>query len=69
MAVRQNELTAFNIGALVLAAVNAPGRFPKTPEEAFGRRPAPPPDGGKSSFMAAAEQINKRLRMEMNKQE
>ncbi|MBP3855449.1 MAG: hypothetical protein IK990_07565 [Ruminiclostridium sp.] len=61
-AVRKNELLAFNTGALVLAAFNAPRRFPRTPDEAFGRMPAPPADGGKSSFMRIAEQLNGRLR-------
>lgn len=66
---RQNELLAFNTAALVLAAFNAPKRFPRTPDEAFGRVPEPPADGGKSAFMAVAEQINKRLKMRANKQE
>lgn len=58
----RDELLAFNIGALVLAAFNAPQRFPKTPDAAFGRRPDIPADGGKSGFMAVAEQLNMRLR-------
>ena len=66
---RQNELLAFNTAALVLAAFNAPKRFPKTPDEAFGRRPAPPADGGKSAFMAVAEQINRRLKQRTKEQE
>lgn len=69
MTARQNELLAFNTAALVLAAFNAPKRFPKTPDEAFGRRPEPPADGGKSAFMAAAEQINKRFNLRANEQE
>ncbi|MBO6230905.1 MAG: hypothetical protein J6O50_10095 [Ruminiclostridium sp.] len=65
---KRDELLAFNIGALVLAAFNAPRRFPKTPEAAFGRK-AIPRDGGKSSFMALAEQINKRLERRKKEQE
>ena len=34
---KANEILAFNIGALVLCAFNAPGRFPKSPAEAFKR--------------------------------
>lgn len=59
-AARENELLSFNIGALVLAAFNAPQRFPQTPDAAFGRRTAPA-DGGKADMMRMAEQINKRL--------
>ena len=58
---RENELLAFNIGALVLAAFNAPQRFPKTPDAAFGRKAAMPEDGGKSDFMKIAVRLNKRL--------
>ena len=60
-AAAENELLAFNIGALVLAAFNAPQRFPKTPGAAFGRKPPAPADGGKSDFMRIAEQLNGRL--------
>ncbi|MBQ3842139.1 MAG: hypothetical protein II820_05570 [Ruminiclostridium sp.] len=59
--IRENELLAFNIGALVLAAFNAPQRFPKTPDAAFGRKPEMPADGGKSSFAEIAARLNKRL--------
>lgn len=57
----ENERLAFNIGALVLAAFNAPRKFPRTPDEAFGRY-APPADGGKSELMLIARQLNERLR-------
>ena len=57
----RDELLAFNIGALVLAAFNAPQRFPKTPAAAFGRKNDAPADGGKSSFMMIAEQLNGKL--------
>lgn len=60
-AVRENELLAYNIGALVLTAVNAPQKFPRSPDAAFGRRPAPPPDGGKSDFLRIAGQLNRRF--------
>ncbi|MBQ9383549.1 MAG: hypothetical protein IJT87_04880 [Ruminiclostridium sp.] len=56
------ETLAFNIGALVLTAVNAPRRFPKTPEEAFGGKRSVSPDGGKADMLLIAEQINRRLR-------
>ena len=59
---RALETLAFNIGALVLTAVNAPGRFPKTPDEAFGRKRGSSPDGGKADMMLIAEQINRRIR-------
>ena len=59
--IRENELLAFNIGALVLAAFNAPRRFPETPDAAFGRKAPMPPDGGKEDFMKIAVQLNKRL--------
>lgn len=59
--IRENELLAFNIGALVLAAFNAPQRFPKTPEAAFGRKAEMPADGGKSEFMKIAGRLNRRL--------
>lgn len=58
---RSSEMLAYNIGILVLAAVNAPARYPKSPEEAFGRRPAPAPDGGKADFMRIAERLNRRF--------
>lgn len=57
----ENERLAFNIGALVLAAFNAPRKFPRTPDEAFGRYTAPA-DGGKSELMCIARQLNERLR-------
>ncbi len=57
---RENELLSFNIGALVLAAFNAPQRFPRTPDAAFSRKTAPA-DGGKADMIAIAEQINKRI--------
>ena len=60
-AARENELLAYNIGALVLTAFNAPSRYPKSPEAAFGRRPVPPADGGKAAFMRAAGQFNRRF--------
>ena len=56
----ENELLAFNIGALVLAAFNAPSRFPQTPAAAFGRK-TPVQDGGKASFMQIAEQLNRKF--------
>ncbi len=59
-AARGYELLSFNIGALVLAAFNAPQRFPQTPDAAFGRRSVPA-DGGKADMMHIAGQINKRL--------
>ncbi|MBR5088925.1 MAG: hypothetical protein IK093_05815 [Ruminiclostridium sp.] len=58
---RSDELLAFNIGALVLTAFNAPGRYPKTPESAFGRKPAAPADGGRRDFAEIARQLNARL--------
>ena len=56
---RENELLAFNIGALVLAAFNAPQRFPADPDSAFGH--ASRDDGGKSAFMAVADRVNGRF--------
>ena len=58
---RENELLAYNIGALVLTAVNAPSKYPGTVNAAFGRRPPSAPDGGKASFMHIAEQLNRRF--------
>ena len=58
---RERELLAFNIGALVLAAFNAPQRFPKNPDAAFGRKTGAPADGGKSAFAEIAARFNKRL--------
>ncbi len=64
---RSLELLAFNIGALVLAAVNAPGKFPRSPDEAFGReKRGERADGGKADMMAIAEQINRRLQRRKN---
>ena len=60
-AAREYEQLAYNIGALVLAAVNAPQRYPKSCAEAFGRNRAPAADGGKAAFMCAAERINRRF--------
>ena len=57
---RENELLAFNIGALVLAAFNAPSRFPHTPADAFGRKDTPR-DGGKAGFMSIAGQLNRKF--------
>jgi hypothetical protein len=54
-------MLAYNIGLLVLAAVNSPSKYPRTPAEAFGSRPAPAPDGGKADFMRIAEQLNRRF--------
>gem|GEM_PF-1549594 len=59
--IRENELLAYNTGALVLTAVNAPAKYPKSPDAAFGRRPAPAADGGKSGFMSIAKQFNRRF--------
>lgn len=57
--VRENELLAFNIGALVLTAFNAPQRFPQDPDRAFGHKTrSMHNDGGKSAFMAVADRIN-----------
>ncbi len=59
-AAAENERLAFNIGALVLAAFNAPRRFPRTPDAAFGRMTAPA-DGGRSDFECIAKQLNERF--------
>ena len=58
---RENELLAYNIGALVLTAVNAPSKYPRSVDAAFGRRPAQAADGGKAGFMLIAEQLNRRF--------
>ena len=63
---RTLETLAFNIGALVLTAVNAPGRFPKTPDAAFSREIKSPADGGKADMAAIAQQINRRLQRRKN---
>lgn len=60
-AAREYEQLAYNIGALVLTALNTPQRYPKSCAEAFGRSPEPPADGGKAAFMRAAERINRRF--------
>lgn len=57
----EDEILAFNIGALVLSAFNAPDRFPRTPAAAFGKRKPAPADGGKQVFAQIAEQFNKRF--------
>ena len=63
---RENEMLAYNIGALVLTAFNAPSRYPRSPEAAFGRSSVPAADGGKSGFMGIAKQLNKRLAARRN---
>ena len=59
---KANEILAFNIGALVLRAVNLPTKFPKSPEAAFtqkkGRRDW---QAEKSDFKEIAKQLNKRI--------
>lgn len=60
-AARENELLAYNIGALVLTAFNAPSKYPRSPDAAFGRRAVQSPDGGKAVFMSIAKQLNRRF--------
>ncbi len=60
-AARESEMLAYNIGALVLTAVNAPSRYPKSPEAAFGKGSEPAEDGGKAAFMRIAGQLNRRI--------
>ncbi len=61
LALRRNELLAFNTAALVLTAFNAPQIFPSDPDIAFGHeRRSISPDGGKAAFMALADRINVR---------
>ena len=59
---KANEILAFNIGALVLTAVNLPGKFPKSPEAAFTLRSGKRDwRAEKSDFREIAKQLNKRL--------
>lgn len=59
---KANEILAFNIGALVLTAVNLPGKFPKSPEAAFTQRNGKRDwRAEKSDFYEIAKQLNKRL--------
>ena len=64
----ENELLAYNIGALVLTAFNAPMKYPATPAQAFGRSPSLPSDGGVSDFMKIAQQLNGRMRSRQEKE-
>ncbi len=64
----ENELLAYNIGALVLTAFNAPMKYPATPSEAFGRSPSVPSDGGAEDFMKIAAQLNGRLKFRQEKE-
>ncbi len=66
-AVREKELLAFNIGALVLTAFNAPQRFPVTPDDAFGRKRVRA-DGGRADFMEIAKQLNARIAEKQRRQ-
>ncbi len=58
---RENELLAYNIGALVMTAFNAPSKYPRSPDAAFGRKHSPASDGGKADFMSIAKQLNRRF--------
>ena len=57
---KANEILAFNIGALVLCAFNAPGRFPKSPAEAFKREASADWRAQKQAFLEIAKQLNRR---------
>ncbi|MGN0657904.1 MAG: hypothetical protein ACI4KR_14040 [Ruminiclostridium sp.] len=57
---KANEILAFNIGALVLCAFNAPRRFPKSPTEAFKKETSADWRAQKQAFLEIARQINKR---------
>lgn len=60
---KANEILAFNIGALVLTAVNLPTRFPKSPDTAFTQRSGKRDwKAEKSDFREIAKQLNKRLK-------
>ena len=59
---KANEILAFNIGALVLTAVNLPTRFPKSPETAFTKRSGRRDwQAEKSDFKEIAKQLNNRI--------
>ncbi|MGN0618279.1 MAG: hypothetical protein ACI4J7_04580 [Ruminiclostridium sp.] len=57
---KANEILAFNIGALALCAFNAPGRFPKSPAEAFKKETSADWRAQKQAFLEIAKQMNKR---------
>ncbi len=61
---KANEILAFNIGALVLTAVNAPSKFPKSPEEAFVFRGKRDWKAEKADFSIIAQRHNERYRNE-----
>lgn len=61
---KANEILAFNIGALVLTAVNAPSKFPKSPEEAFISHEKRDWKAEKADFSIIAQRHNERY---MNK--
>lgn len=61
---KANEILAFNIGALVLTAVNAPSKFPKSPEDAFISRGKRDWRAEKADFSIIAQRHNERY---MNK--
>lgn len=64
---KANEILAFNIGALVLTAVNLPTKFPKSPENAFiNKRGKRDWQAEKSDFREIAKQLNKRIRERNN---
>lgn len=62
---KANEILAFNIGALILTAFNSPRRFPKTPEEAFGRKENRDWRAEKADFSEIARQLNSRMDIEV----
>lgn len=57
---KANEILAFNIGALVLCAFNAPHRFPKSPAEAFRKETSADWRAQKQAFLEIAKQLNRR---------
>ena len=61
---KANEILAFNIGALVLTAVNAPSKFPKSPEDAFIYQGKRDWRAEKADFSIIAQRYNERY---MNK--
>lgn len=59
---KANEILAFNIGALVLTAVNAPSKFPKSPEEAFISRGKRDWKAEKADFRVIAQRHNEKYK-------
>ena len=58
---KANEILAYNIGALVLTAFNAPRKFPKSPDEVFVRKEKRDWRAEKADFSEIARQLNSRM--------